>query len=72
MTLHVKLKTKRTQSGYARAKVSRFMNYSTNRINYGFRFYNDVMYFDHHEELRSYILERYDVDIGDRKQFWGL
>ena len=72
MTRHVRLKTNRTPSGYANATLSRFFNYSDNRINYGFQFYNDNKYFNHHNELRSYVLEKYDVDIGERKQFWGL
>ena len=69
MTLYVGIKTKR---GHARATLTRFMNYSTNRICYGFQFYRDVKFFDHHKELREYVLEKYNVDIGDRKQFWGL
>lgn len=72
MTLHVRLKTTRTKSGYARAKLSRYMNYSYGRIRYSFTFYDDFICFDHHDELRSYILERYDVDIGTRQEFWGI
>lgn len=72
MQLHLKLKTNRTRSGYANATLSRFMNYSTNRINYGFHFYSDCKFFNHHKEMRSYIIERYDVDIGERKDFWGI
>lgn len=72
MTLYIKLKTTRTKSGYANARVSRFMNYSRNRISYSFQFYSDYKFFDHHKELRSYVLDKYNVDIGDRFQFWGL
>lgn len=72
MTLHLKLKTTRTRTGYARAKVSRYMNYSYGRFRYSFTFYNDFEVFDSHHELRSYILERYDCDIGTRQDFWGL
>lgn len=72
MTLHLKLKTTRTKSGYARAKVSRYFNPSNNRWRYTFQFYSVFKIFDHHKELRSYVLEQYDVDMGDRHDFWGL
>ena len=72
MTKYVKVKTNRTTTGYVHAKCSRFMNYSTNRIEYAFRLYNDYQFFAHHKELREYVLEKHNVDIGDRKQFWGL
>ena len=72
MTLHLRLKTNRATGGYARAKLSRFWNYSTNRYRYTISFYNDFQAFNHHAELRSYVLEKYNVDIGTREQFWGL
>ena len=72
MTLHLRLKTTRTSKGYANATLTRFMNYSSNRMCYGFHFYNLCLFFDYHRDLRQYILDNYNVDIGDRKQFWGL
>ena len=72
MELHLKLKTTRTPKGYANAKLSRYYNASSERIRYAFQFYNDFKCFNHHEELRSYIIEKYDVDIGERKDFWGI
>lgn len=71
MTKHIQLKTLRSRSGYAYAKISRFANYSTNKIEYSFMFYNDHKFFGTHDELRSYALERYDIDIGDMKKCWG-
>lgn len=71
MTLHIDIKTTRTKSGKARATLSRFFNYSQNKVQYAFRFYNVWRVFDKHNELRSFILEAYDIDIGDKKTFWG-
>lgn len=72
MTFNVRLKTNRRPSGYANAKVSRYFNASLGRPRYAFQFYNVCKYFDHHKELRQFILDNYDVDIGDRHQFWGI
>lgn len=72
MTLHLRLKTNRATGGYARAKISRFWNYSMNKFRYTISFYSDFRAFNSHEELRSYILEQYDTDIGTKEQFWGL
>ncbi len=69
----IKLKTKRTNSGVATATLSRFFNYSTNKINYAFRFYSDYKFFKNHNALRLYILEKYGYEIDeDRNRFWGL
>lgn len=83
MTYNIYVKTKRTQSGYARARVSRFMNYSDNKICYSFKFYQTYKFFDTYKELREFIennykLLRYDVCNGmaeyhlpeDRKEFF--
>lgn len=69
----IKLKTSRTASGAATATLSRFFNYSTNRINYGFRFYGDCKFFKSHNALRAYIMEKYGCEIDeDKAAFWGL
>ena len=69
----IKLKTSRTASGTATATVSRFFNYSTNRINYSFGFYGDRKFFKSHHALRAYIMEKYDYEIDeDKAAFWGL
>ena len=69
----IKLKTNRTASKTATATVSRFFNYSTNRINYSFRFYGDCKFFKSHNALRAYIMEKYGHEIDeDKARFWGL
>lgn len=68
----LKLKTNRRASGYANAKLTRCFNETNNRWWYGFRFYSTFKFFYHHKELRQFILDNYDVDIGDRHQFWGI
>ena len=70
MTKTIKLKTTRTKSGYAKARLSRFMNFTNNKLCYTFSFYNVWKSFEKHNELRAYISETYDVDIGERKNFW--
>ena len=73
MTLHVRLKTTRTKSGYANAEISRYLSPTTpQRIRYAFQFYNDFKAFNHHNDLRAYVLEKHNVDIGNKEQCWGL
>lgn len=70
MELYIKVKTK---NGVERkAKLSRYFNASYNRFMYAIKFYSDFHSFTHHSELRRYVLENYNVDIGERKDFWGL
>ena len=70
MTKYIDLKTTRTRKGKARATLSRFIDFSGIRC-YSFGFYNIYKTFNTHKELRSYILETYGIDIGDKKTFWG-
>lgn len=72
MQRRIQLETNRTQSGYARATLSRYFSSQFNRVRYAIKFYSDFHHFDHHKELQSYVLERYNVDIGERKDFWGI
>ena len=70
MELYIKVKTKTGVE--RRAKLSRYFNASCNRFMYAIKFYSDFHSFMHHAELRRYVLETYNVDIGERKDFWGL
>lgn len=72
MTLYVKLKTTRNKNGYANATLHRYKLPFIDEQRYRFHFYNDNKSFSHHKELRAYILEKYDCDIGERKDFWGF
>ena len=72
MTLCLKIKTNRSKSGYANAKLSRHYLMFFGRYSYCFQFYNVCKFFKHHNELRSFVLEQYNIDIGNREQFWGI
>lgn len=67
MTAKLKLKTK---NGYANATLHRYM--TPERVRYSFSFYKVFRAFDHHKDLREFVLDRYGVDIGTRQEFWGI
>ena len=56
MTKTIKVKTNRTSSGYACAKVTRFGLPKGNKwyICYSFKFYNKHEFFDTYKQLREY------------------
>ena len=52
MTTIIYVKTNRTQKGYAKGEIHRFVNYSDNKICYSFRFYKTYKFFNTYRELR--------------------
>ena len=81
MTTFIYIKTNRTRSGYAKGRLSRFMNYTDNKICYGFHFYQTNKFFDTYNELREYVENNYELlNFGkgmveyhlpeDRKEFF--
>lgn len=61
MEYSIKLKTTRTKDGYANASITKFFNYSDNKVQWGFRFYQTRKWFDSKRELLDWINNNYDV-----------
>ena len=61
MTRYIYIKTNRTKSGIARAKLTRFVNYSIMRYKYAFRFYKTYKFFDTYKELKEYLEQNYII-----------
>ena len=60
MIKYVYIKTDRAKRrGEAKGTIHKFMNYTTNKINYSFSFYNTRKYFDTYNELRDYVNNNY-------------
>lgn len=68
MTKMIELKTTRTKYGTAWAKVSRFANFSTMTHQYSFQFYKDYKFFNTYNELRDYVLNKYDYTLPEKRQ----
>lgn len=64
MEINIYIKTNRTKSGYARARLTRFMNYSNNKIRYSFQFYQTHKFFNTYKELRDYVMTNYETYKG--------
>ena len=65
MIKYIDIKTNRARRGYVRATIHRFVNYSTNKIAYSFRFYNTYKHFDTYKELREYVESNYQLHSYD-------
>lgn len=61
MKYNVYVKTQRTQKGYAKAELGRFMNYSDNKICYSFKFYQTYKFFDTYKQLREFVESNYEL-----------
>lgn len=61
MTYNIYIKTSRTRNGYAKGEVSRFMNYSDNKICYSFKFYSTYKFFDTYKELREFVESKFEL-----------
>ena len=74
MSKFIKVKTSRTRSGEARAKISRYLSSSNltgkKEIHYSFTFYRNFKWFQTHDELRNYIINEYNYDIGELADCW--
>ena len=65
MERYIYIKTTRAKSGTARAKLTRFINYSAMRYIYAFHFYKTHKFFDTYKELKQYAEKNYKlVDIS--------
>ena len=65
MERFIKVITKRTKFGTAMARVCRFMNYSTNKINYSFKLFNTYKFFNTYKELKDFIESNYELYDGE-------
>ena len=63
MVLNIYVKTNRTQKGYAKAELHRFMNYSDGKVCYSFKFYKTYKFFDTYKELRDFVESNYELLI---------
>ena len=61
MTTIIYVKTNKTQKGYAKGEIHRFMNYSDNKICYSFRFYKTYKFFNTYKELRDFVESNYEL-----------
>lgn len=61
MTRNIYIKTSRAKYGYARATITRFMNYTDNKICYSFQFYRTHKYFKTYNELRDFVESNYQL-----------
>ena len=69
MVKTVLIETKRTRSGYARAELHRFMNYSTGKVDYSFNFYNTCKFFNTYKEMQDYVESNYKMRDWEGKEY---
>lgn len=67
MTKIIEIKTNRTQKGYARAEISKYKSFSSNKIRYSFEFYKTFKVFDTYNQLRDFIKNNYNYVLDENE-----